>query len=93
METTTSPKPEEIVASVKKEEVTSQNVPSTESATVTAEVKQTPAWENPDSFKGASFGSTIVNIINTVIGAGILSIAYSIMLAGVAGSVILIIVI
>ena len=48
-------------------------------------------WTNAESFSGASFFSTIQNIANTVIGAGILSIAFSIMKAGVAGSILLII--
>lgn len=91
MESTTSPKPEVTVANIKEEDISSQNAPPVESPTTPPELKKQPFWENPETFKGASFRSTIVNIINTVIGAGILSIAYSIMLAGVAGSVILII--
>lgn len=50
-----------------------------------------PKWENPQSFEGASFNSTVINIVNTVIGAGVLSIAYSIRQAGILGSIILII--
>lgn len=44
-----------------------------------------------DSFKGATFNSTVINIINTIVGAGVLSIAYSIMKGGVIGSILLII--
>ena len=93
MEPTTSPKPEETVANVKEEDTTSQNTPAVEAPATKPELKTQPSWKNPETFKGASFRSTIVNLINTVIGAGILSIAYSIKLAGVAGSIILIIVV
>jgi singapore isolate B (sub-type 7) whole genome shotgun sequence assembly, scaffold_5 len=48
-------------------------------------------WKNVDSFKGATFNSTVINIINTIVGAGVLSIAYSIMKGGVIGSILLII--
>ena len=48
-------------------------------------------WANVESFAGASFSNTTQNIANTIIGAGILSIAFSIMKAGVLGSIILII--
>ena len=51
----------------------------------------TNEWTNVESFAGASFINSTQNIANTVIGAGILSIAFSIMKAGVFGSVILII--
>ena len=49
-------------------------------------------WDNVDSFANAnaSFMSTIINTTNTVIGAGILSIAFSIKNAGVLGSILLI---
>ena len=49
-------------------------------------------WENVDSFANAnaSFMSSIINTTNTVIGAGILSIAFSIKNAGVLGSILLI---
>ena len=57
---------------------------------VTAPSKE---WTNAESFAGASFMSSIINTINTVIGAGILSIAFSIKNAGVLGSILLIIVI
>ena len=50
-------------------------------------------WTNVESFAEASFMSSVINIINTVIGAGILSIAFSIMRAGVFGSSLLILVI
>ena len=50
-------------------------------------------WTNVESFAEASFMSSVINIINTVIGAGILSIAFSIMRAGVFGSILLILVI
>ena len=52
-----------------------------------------PTWQNPESFANSSFFTSVMNIINTVIGAGILSIAFSIMKAGVFGSIFLIIVI
>ena len=50
-------------------------------------------WQNPESFADSSFLTSVMNIINTVIGAGILSIAFSIMKAGVFGSILLILVI
>lgn len=90
---TISPKPEEAVANIKEEDITSQNTPVVEEPAAKPELKTQPSWKNPETFKGASFRSTIVNLINTVIGAGILSIAYSIRLAGVAGSIILILVV
>lgn len=54
-------------------------------------VQPTPEWKNVGTFTGATFNSTVINIINTIIGAGVLSIAYSIMKAGVLGSVLMII--
>lgn len=66
--------------------VTVSDVPAKDSAPVAK-------WENPSSFEGASFASTVVNIVNTVIGAGVLSIAFSIRQAGILGSIILIILI
>ena len=48
-------------------------------------------WKNVETFKGATFNSTVINIINTIVGAGVLSIAYSIMKGGVLGSILLII--
>ena len=90
---TISPKPEEAVANIKEKDITSQNAPAVEEPSAKPELKTQPSWKNPETFKGASFSSTIVNLINTVIGAGILSIAYSIRLAGVAGSIILILVV
>lgn len=53
----------------------------------------TPEWKGVGTFAGATFNSTVVNIINTIIGAGVLSIAYSIMKAGILGSILMIIVI
>ena len=49
-------------------------------------------WGNVDTFANAnaSFMSTVINTTNTVIGAGILSIAFSIKNAGVLGSILLI---
>ena len=73
-----SPNTEEEKKEIKPEVDVSEPTPSKE-------------WTNAESFSGASFFSTTQNIANTVIGAGILSIAFSIMKAGVAGSVILII--
>ena len=64
--------------------VTLPDVPAKESSSAAK-------WDNPHSFEGASFGSTVVNIVNTVIGAGVLSIAFSIRQAGILGSIILII--
>ena len=59
----------------------------------TEEVKvETPSkeWKNVESFKGASFNSTIINIVNTVIGAGVLSMGFCVRQGGLIGSVLLI---
>lgn len=59
----------------------------------TEEVKmETPTaeWKNVDSFKGASFNSTIINIVNTVIGAGVLSMGFCVRQGGLLGSILLI---
>ena len=50
----------------------------------------TKEWKNVDSFKGASFNSTIINIVNTVIGAGVLSMGFCVRQGGLIGSVLLI---
>ena len=50
----------------------------------------TKEWTNVDSFKGASFNSTIINIVNTVIGAGVLSMGFCVRQGGLLGSVLLI---
>ena len=46
-------------------------------------------WTNASTFKGASFNSSIINTINTVVGAAIISISYSIQISGVWGALIL----
>ena len=46
-------------------------------------------WSNVSTFKGASFSSSIINTINTVVGAAIISISYSIQISGVWGALIL----
>lgn len=62
----------------------------------TDEEKSQPAkneWENVQTFHDASFNSTVINIVNTVIGAGILSMGYCIRQGGLIGSVILILIV
>ena len=89
---------EPIVVSVVEKKSVNDASPKTEEekkeaepAVDASEATPNKEWTNAESFSGASFFSTIQNIANTVIGAGILSIAFSIMKAGVAGSIILII--
>ena len=48
-------------------------------------------WKDPESIIGSSFISTVINTINTVIGAAIISIAYSISISGVWGALVLLI--
>lgn len=48
-------------------------------------------WTNASSFQGSSLVSTVINTVNTVIGAAIISIAYSIRISGVWGAVVLMI--
>lgn len=49
----------------------------------------TVEWTNASTFKGSSFISTVINTVNTVIGAAIISIAYSIRISGVWGALVL----
>ena len=50
-------------------------------------------WKDPKSIPGSSFISTVINTINTVIGAAIISIAYSIRISGVWGAIVMVIVV
>ena len=50
-------------------------------------------WKDPESIIGSSFISTVINTINTVIGAAIISIAYSIRISGVWGAIVMVIVV
>ena len=82
--------PVEIAPEMVEQPVQTQPAEGVVEAPVAAPSKE---WTNVESFAGASFMSSVINIINTVIGAGILSIAFSIMRAGVFGSILLILVI
>ena len=72
-----------------------KDVVTTDNQTGEAEHKIDDAteWKNADSFTGASFISSIINTINTVIGAAIISIAYSIRISGVWGAIVMVIVV
>lgn len=77
-------------------EVKTVAVDTNKEETVTQEDKvsaetNTQEWSNATTFKGASFLSTVINTINTVIGAAIISIAYSIQISGVWGAIVLVI--
>ena len=50
-------------------------------------------WKDPKSIPGSSFISTVINTINTLIGAAIISIAYSIRISGVWGAIVMVIVV
>ncbi len=70
-----------------------KDVVTTDNQTGEAEQKvdDVTEWKNAGTFTGASFISTIINTINTVIGAAIISIAYSISISGVWGALVLLI--
>ena len=72
-----------------------KDVVTTDNQTGEAEHKIDDAteWKNADSFTGASLLSTVINTINTVIGAAIISIAYSIRISGVWGAIVMVIVV
>ena len=91
VEKTMPPVTEEKIASPVTEEKTVEQNNVAVPDFIKTETVAAPKWENPQSFEGASFNSTVVNIVNTVIGAGVLSIAFSIRQAGILGSIILII--
>ena len=70
-----------------------KDVVTTDNQTGEAEQKvdDVTEWKNAGTFTGASFISTIINTINTVIGAAIISIAYSIRISGVWSALVLLI--
>lgn len=80
----------EAAPAVAAENPVSENA-ATEKPADVASADGVKAWENASSFQGAGFMSTVINTINTVIGAAIISIAYSIKISGVWGAIVLII--